>query len=152
MPTLPADVRLRNKVSSVEGTVILIGAGHVDRVIRFTNLPPVLKPFMTPVPDTKDFTFPVMLNLDRGPDQEAWAAAVRDAHSRARRDKPIPQPLEVSAKHSEGWSVDVEDVPVIEYDEKAVVAEPSSLKCGSCDFEARTENGLRIHQSRAKHS
>lgn len=151
MAMLSADNRLRNKVAAVEGTVILVGAGNVDRVIRFTELPEVLKPFMSKDPASNESHYPVMINLDRGPDQEAWTAAMRDANARARRDKPIPQALEVSAKHSEGWSVDVEDVPVIEYD-GTISVEVSKLKCGTCGLEAKTENGLRIHQSRAKHS
>lgn len=149
MAMLSADNRLRQKVSAIDGTVILVGAGHVDRVIRFTKLPDVLEAFKTADNDAK--VYPVVLNLDRGPDQEAWAAAMRDANSRARRDKPIPQPLEVSASHSEGWSVDVEDVPVIEYDGSAPVVS-NDLKCSTCTVEFKTPNGLRIHQARTKHS
>lgn len=149
MATLSADNRLRNKVCAGEGTVILIGAGHVDRVIRFTVLPDCLKSFMTEVEGK--MVYPVKINLDRGPDQEAWSAALRDAGARARRDKPMPSPLEVSAAHNEGWAVDDEDVPVIEYDATVPVA-ASELKCGTCTVEFKTTNGLRIHQARTKHS
>jgi len=155
MALLSADNRLRQKVCAVEGTVLLVGAGFVDRVIRFTKTPDCLKPWMTKIQDEKgeDYpVFPVVLNLDRGPGQEAWKEALRDAQSRARRDKPIPQPLEVSADPKEGWAVDNEDVPVIEYDENAGV-KSNALKCGyeGCDMEFATENSLRIHKGRKKH-
>lgn len=150
MALLSADVRLRQKVCAVDGTVLLVGAGFVDRVIRFTTTPSCLKPFMTKDGDVE--VFPVVLNLDRGPGQEAWREALRDAQSKARRDKPIPQPLEVSAKTSEGWAVDNEDVPVIEYDANAK-EEVNVLKCQheGCGMEFNTENALRIHKGRKKH-
>jgi hypothetical protein len=151
MALLSADNRLRQKVCAVEGTVLLIGAGFVDRVIRFTQTPSCLKPFMTKDNDVS--VFPVVLNLDRGPGQEAWKEALRDAESRARRDKPIPQPLEVSAKTSEGWAVDNEDVPIIEYDANAAEKPVSNLICQheGCGMEFRSENALRIHKGRKKH-
>ena len=150
MALLSADNRLRAKVCAVEGTVLLVGAGFVDRVIRFTQLPKCLEPFKTQDNDVK--VYPVVLNLDRGPGQEAWAEAKRDAQNRARRDKPIPEPLEVSADTKEGWAVDVEDVPVIEYDAKADTT-VNPLACGfeKCDMVFNTPNGLRIHQARKKH-
>lgn len=150
MALLSADNRLRQKVCAVEGTVLLVGAGHVDRVIRFSKLPNCLTPFMTKHDDKT--VYPVVINLDRGPGQEAWAEALRDANSRARRDKPIPRPLEVSADPKEGWAVDDEDVPVIEYEADAAVT-VSSLICQAegCKQEFRTENGLRIHKARMKH-
>ena len=155
MALLSADNRLRQRVCAVEGTVLLIGAGFVDRVIRFAKTPDCLKPWMTKLQDTDGTdvsVFPVVLNLDRGPGQEAWKEALRDAESRARRDKPIPQPLEVSADPKEGWAVDNEDVPVIEYDANAA-PKSSALKCGfeGCDMEFSTENALRIHKGRKKH-
>lgn len=147
MALLSADNRLRLKVCAVEGTVLLVGAGHVDRVIRFTSIPSCLKPFMTKDNDVE--VYPVVLNLDRGPSQEAWKEALRDAQMRARRDKPIPQPLEVSADPKEGWAVDNEDVPVIEYD-NTVEVKQNELIC-SCNSEFGTVNGLRIHKARMKH-
>lgn len=151
MPMLSADNRLRQKVCAVNGTVLLVGAGFVDRVIRFTELPKCLEPFKSV--DNDERVFPVVLNLDRGPSQEAWAEALRDAQNRARRDKPIPQPLEVSADTKEGWAVDNEDVPVIEYDSSIEVGKPNPLVCQTegCKLEFRTENGLRIHKARKKH-
>lgn len=151
MALLSADNRLRQKVCAVEGTVLLVGAGFVDRVIRFTQTPPSLKPFMTK--DNDIDVYPVVLNLDRGPSQEAWKEAMRDAESRARRDKPIPQPLEVSAATSEGWSVDNEDVPIIEYDATSAAAPVNNLVCQheGCKMEFRSENALRIHKGRKKH-
>lgn len=155
MALLSADNRLRQRVCAVEGTVLLVGAGFVDRVIRFTKTPACLKPWMTKIQDDDGSdvpVFPVVLNLDRGPGQEAWKEALRDAESRARRDKPIPQPLEVSADPKEGWAVDNEDVPVIEYDDKAV-EKSSEFKCrqDGCGMEFRSENALRIHKGRQKH-
>jgi len=156
MALLSADNRLRQKVCAVEGTVLLVGAGFVDRVIRFAKTPPCLKPFMTKIQDDDGSdvpVFPVVLNLDRGPGQEAWKEAMRDAQSRARRDKAIPQPLEVSADPKEGWAVDNEDVPVIEYDENAATKTAVEFKCQAegCGMEFRSENGLRIHKARKKH-
>jgi hypothetical protein len=150
MAILSADNRLRQQVCAVDGTVLLVGAGFVDRVIRFTQTPDCLKPFMTKDNDVS--VFPVVLNLDRGPGQEAWKEAMRDAESRARRDKPIPQPLEVSEKTSEGWSVGNEDIPIIEYDAAAKVT-VNALKCGAegCGMEFRSENALKIHKGRKKH-
>lgn len=148
MALLSADNRLRQRVCAGEGTVLLVGAGFVDRVIRFTKLPACLKPFMTKDNDVE--VYPVVINLDRGPGQEAWREALRDAESRARRDKPIPQPLEVSADPKEGWAVDNEDVPVIEYD-AAAPTKTNELVCQECKLEFRTENGLRIHKARKKH-
>lgn len=152
MALLSADNRLRQKVCAVEGTVLLVGAGHVDRVIRFTELPECLIPFMTKNEEEK--VYPVVLNLDRGPGQEAWVQALRDANNRARRDKPIPQPLEVSADPKEGWAVDDEDVPVIEYEnaKPSEAQNASPIVCDACKLEFRTENGLRIHQARKKHT
>lgn len=150
MASLSADNRLRQKVCAVEGTVLLVGAGFVDRVIRFTTLPACLKPFMSRDNDVE--VFPVILNLDRGPGQEAWKEALRDAESRARRDKPIPQPLEVSADPKEGWAVDNEDVPIIEYDASASVSvNPLVCRHEGCNIEFRSENALRIHKGRKKH-
>ena len=153
MSTLSADNRLREKVGSVDGTVILVGAGHVDRVIRFTKLPASLVPFKTKFDG--ESIFPVMLNLDRGPDQEAWAQARREAFVSARRDRPMPEPLQVSATTSEGWSVDVEDVPVVEFNidsPSAVKAIANSLlTCETCTQDFPTEKGLKIHQTRTKH-
>ena len=150
MPTLNADVKLRNKVAAVEGTVILIGAGHVDRVIRFTKLPECLEAFKTKVIDGT-VTWPVLLNLDRGPDQEAWAQAKRETFVTARRDRPVAEPLPVSAKNSEGWSVDAEDVPVVEIETKDKVDEESGVVCETCTVKFNTAKALDIHKARAKH-
>lgn len=151
MALLSADNRLRQRVCAQDGMVLLIGAGFVDKIIRFTQIPSCLKPFMSK--DGEESVYPVVLNLDRGPGQEAWKEALRDAQSRARRDKPIPAPLEVSADPKEGWAVDVEDVPVIEYDATAEAPKEAALKCSAegCGLEFRTENGLRIHKARKKH-
>lgn len=148
MATLSADNRLRNKVVSIEGTVVLVGAGHVDRVIRFTKLPECLIPFLTKA-EPKPI-YPVLLNLDRGPDQEAWAQAKREAFLLARRDKPTPEALPVCEKNSEGWAVDAEDVPVVEMGEPSASVKPG-FACETCTVSFNTENALKIHKGRTKH-
>ena len=152
MSTLSADSRLRSRVAAVKGTVILVGAGNVDRVIRFTKLPACLAPFKTKVEGGT--VFPVILNLDRGPDQEAWNAAQREAFLGARRDRPMPDALPVSSDNTKGWSVDDEDVPVVEFDEPAaaVKAEEKKYVCDTCTVDFNTENALSIHKTRAKHT
>ena len=94
MSTLSADSRLREKVTAVPGTVVLIGAGNVDRVIRFTKMPTCLIPFKKKIEGGS--VFPVLLNLDRGPDQEAWKEAQREAFIGARRDRPMPGAVPVT--------------------------------------------------------
>ena len=45
----------------------------------------------------------------------SWTAAVREAHLTARRDRPIPLPLDVSGSSHDDWNVGPEDVPVVEF-------------------------------------
>jgi hypothetical protein len=150
MSTLSADSRLRNRVAAVNGTVILVGAGNVDRVIRFTKLPACLVPFKTKTEGAS--VFPVMLNLDRGPDQEAWNAAQREAFLGARRDRPMPEALPVAADNAKGWSVDEEDVPVVEFEAPTAAEEEKKFVCETCTVGFNTENALGIHKTRAKHT
>lgn len=152
MSTLSADSRLRQRVTAVHGTVVLVGAGNVDRVIRYARLPKCLLPFKTKIEGGT--VFPVLLNLDRGPDQEAWNAAQREAFLGARRDRPMPEPLPVAADNTKGWSVDDEDVPVVEFDEPAakVAADEQKYVCETCTVAFNTENALGIHKTRAKHT
>lgn len=146
MSMLSADSRLRARVSAIPGTVILVGAGHVDRAIRFTKLPAVLEPFKTKSEGER--VFPVILNLDRGPHQEAWNSAQREAYLHARRDRPMPEALPVAADNSKGWSLDAEDVPVIEYDDKPAEEKTENKKfiCDTCTVGFNTENALAIHK------
>ena len=149
MPTLSADNRLRQKVASIDGTIVLVGAGNVDRVIRFTRLPDCLIPFKTKSGD--DRVFPVILNLDRGPDQEAWTNAKREAFLGARRDRPMPEALPVSEDNTKGWSADVDDVPVVEFEAGQATEAPDKFQCENCTVGFNTEHALKIHKGRTKH-
>lgn len=168
MATLSADSKLRNRVSKIPGTVILVGAGHADRVVRFETLPECLKPHMT-TEYNKDGAevkvYPVIVNLDRGPGQEAWAMACKEVFLTARRDKPTPEPLAVSEKASEGWSLEEADVPLIEngkapvpvVSESVPVAEVEKVAdmtavCPTCTVEFKNAHGLKIHRMRTKHT
>lgn len=149
MQQLSADNRLRQTVSAQDGIVILTGAGNVDRVIQFTRLPECLVPFKTKKEGKS--VFPVVLNLDRGPHQEAWRDATREAFLSARRDRPMPEPLPVAATNAEGWSVGVEDVPLVEMEDKPS-DEKTVNKCETCTMEFRTPKALSIHKTRVKHN
>lgn len=186
MATLSADNKLRARVAAVPGTVILVGAGHPDRAIRFETLPKVLKPFLTPEYKTREVrkvneyeveevteetyatgrkVFPAVINLDRGPQAEAWVQASREVFLTARRDKPTPEPLAVAEKPSEGWSLEEADVPLIE---NGVVATPAvsdsvpvseneavaplTAICPTCTVEFKNAHGLKIHRMRTKHT
>lgn len=153
MSTLSADSRLRNRVTAIEGTVVLVGAGNVDRVIRFSpRMPACLIPFKTKT-DGKSI-FPVLLNLDRGPDQEAWNAAQRESFLSARRDRQMPEALPVSADNKTGWSVDADDVPVVELPQinEELGEDVKSFICETCTVNFKTENALGIHKARTKHT
>lgn len=157
MSTVSAANRLREKVSSINGTCILIAAGHPDKIIRFQALPKSLETlyFEKAAAEgikTKEVIYPVMINMDRGPDQEAWNAAKREFFLMARRDRPVPEPLPVSEDSHADWSVDAEDVPVIENGIASADA-PVALAttCDVCTVEFKTEHALKIHKARAKH-
>ena len=150
MATLSAANRLRDKVVAVPGTVILSGAGHPDAVIRFTETPACLLPFRTKIEG--GLIWPVKLNMDRGPHQEAWAQAKRESFLRARRDRPMPEPLRVANECKDEWSLDAEDVPVVEYEMKAAAAQAAAdLKCSTCTQTFQTAKGLEIHKTHTKH-
>ncbi len=148
MPTLSAASRLREKVVAIPGTVILSGAGHPDEAIRFTETPACLLPFKTKIDGGT--SWPVKLNLDRGPQQEAWAQAKRESFLRARRDKPMPEPLRVAAECKDEWALDADDIPVVEYEQKAEGA-VKGFQCATCTKSWPTQKGLEIHQGRTKH-
>ena len=157
MSTLSAASRLREKVVAISGTVILSGAGHPDEAIRFADIPACLLPFKTKIEGGT--TWPVKLNLDRGPHQEAWAQAKRESFLRARRDTPMPEPLRVANECKDEWSLEAADIPVVEYEKKAETpvgetpATPSVKKfqCFTCTQSFPTEHGLDIHKGRTKH-
>lgn len=169
MSTVSAANRLRDKVSAINGTCLLVTAGHPDKIIRFQALPGSLEKLYFDKAaaegiKTKEVIYPVMINLDRGPDQEAWNAAKREFFLMARRDRPIPEPLPVSEDSHMDWSVDAEDVPVIENAIAAPVVHVPSLNsdispvaadaertCDNCMAEFKTEHALKIHKARAKH-
>src|SRR3990167_9398791 len=162
MATLSADNKLRNRVAAIPGTVILVGAGHADRVVRFETLPECLKTFMSKAyaKDGSEMNiYPVIVNLDRGPGQEAWAQACKEVFLTARRDKPTPDPLPVSEKPSEGWSLEEADIPLIEngkapvlvVSESVTVAEVDKTSditavCPTCTVEFKGAHGLKIHR------
>ena len=127
---LSAANKLRNQVLSVPGTVLLAQAGRPDKIIRFETIPDYLTEFKR---GGQDYIF---INMDRGPDQEAWNTAMRDAFSTARRDRPIPPPVDVSKDSHEEWSVSPDDVPVIENGVKPVPkseAKPVDSPIIACD-------------------
>lgn len=157
MSTVSAAIRLREKVSSVPGTCLIISAGHPDKIIKFQVLPKSLeKLFFDNAAaqgiKTSKVLYPVTINLDKGPDQEAWNASKREFFLSARRDRPVPEPLPVSEDSHTDWSVDEEDVPVIE---NAIVSADAKIEasttCETCTVPFKTEHALKIHKARAKH-
>lgn len=157
MSTVSAASRLRERVSSIQGTCLLVAAGHPDKIIRFQVLPKSLEKLYFDKAEaegikTKEAVFPVMVNLDRGPDQEAWNAAKREFFLTARRDRPTPEPLPVSEDSHTDWSVDAEDVPVVE---NGIVSAETKIEaaatCETCTAPFKTEHALKIHKARTKH-
>lgn len=155
MPTLSAANRLRIEVLAVPGTVLLSQAGIPDKVIRYQKVPdPIekLKADNSIYQTRSHYT----VNLDRGPDQEAWRDAQREVFLQARRDKPVPEPVSVAENSHEEWSVGNEDVPMVE---NAIVLpaavreaapQPINFTCIDCtrsDFSS--EQALKIHRGRA---
>ena len=145
---LSAANKLRNQVLSVPGTVLISQAGRPDKIIRFETVPDYLTEFKR---RGQDYIF---INMDRGPDQEAWNTAMRDAFSTARRDRPIPAPVEVSKDSHEEWSVSADDVPVIENGVKVVSKDEKPvinpiINCDKCNVSFNSEHGLKIHKGRA---
>lgn len=117
MATQTAASRLRDNVLKVPGTVLLISAGHPDKVVRFNRLPEIVQKYREQKEAERGEKFPTVhtaLNLDIGPDSECWRNAMREAGSMARRDKPMPSPIEVAQDCKSEWAIDNEDVPVIE--------------------------------------
>ena len=151
MPTLNAAGRLREKVVSIPGTVILSRAGYPDEAIRFLEAPACLMPFKTKIDGIT--RWPIKINLDRGPQQEAWAQAKRESFLRARRDTPMPEPLRVAAESKDEWMLDAADIPVVEYEKKTEESNTaaSGFQCLTCTQSWPTQKGLEGHQSRTKH-
>lgn len=114
MPALlSAANRLRNKVLEIPGTVLIVNPGYVDKVIRFRNLPEILVEFKKNSRNNETEKH-ITIDLGTGPASEAWRNAMDVVRRTARRDVPIPDPIEVATDSHEDWSVVEEDVPVIE--------------------------------------
>lgn len=118
MAKLSAASRLREQVLSVPNTVLLIGAGHPDKVLRFNRLPDTILQYRKMKASEKSEsdlrTVHTPLDLDRGPDQEVYRNLVEEIRKNSRRDIPAPDPIPVAGDSSEEWSVGLEDVPVVE--------------------------------------
>src|SRR3569833_2938942 len=115
MATLNAASRLREQVLKIPNTVLLISAGHPDRVIRFNRLPEIIQVYRKNKEQEKGFISEhTALNLDIGPDQECWRNAMRESSQMARRDRPMPEPLAVAPDTKTDWALGPEDVPVVE--------------------------------------
>lgn len=149
MQTLSAANKLRSKVLTLPGIVVLTSAGHPDKVIRFQVMPEVLVKLEKDKDEGRGY---LCVNLDRGPDQEAWRDAMDVTRRTARRDVPIPDPLAVSEDCHSDWSVGEEDVPTIENAIEIVSvqkAREDEFKCTECPKTFTSESGVKIHKSRA---
>ena len=146
---LSAANKLRNQVLSVPGTVLIGQAGHPDKVIRLEHVPEYLNEFK------KRGAEHLFINMDRGPDQEAWNTAMREVFSTARRDRPVPNPIPVSQDSHAEWAVSVDDVPLIENGIKVERIEttniqtktkPEIFKCNLCAMTWDSNRALAIHK------
>ncbi len=156
MAQLSAANKLRNQVLDIDGTVLLCTAGRVDAVLRFQVVPDCLVPFR------RDGQKHVFINLDNGPAREAWETARREVFLKARRDRPIPEPIPVAENSNEEWSLSPEDVPLVE-NLAGELANPKPItevlaekrdavavayKCEVCGKEFTSEHALKIHMGR----
>ena len=157
---LSAANKLRNQVLAVPGTILISQAGHPDKVIRLEYVPEYLKSF-----HVKPFRgVHIFINMDKGPDQEAWTTAMREVSSTAKRDRPIPLPKSVSQDYHAEWSVSPDEVPLIENGLQVVVApspkpqtvvpvpvQPvkSEFQC-ECSYVAKSQAGLVAHKRHHK--
>lgn len=126
MSKLNAASRLREEVLNVPNTVLLISVGHPDKVIRFTRMPDSLKRWRdNKAAERSEKEFPTAhtpINLDKGPDAEAWKEITRELFLQARRDRPVPEALPVAEDCHTDWSVGPEEVPVVEINAIEVVS------------------------------
>lgn len=162
MSTVSAANRLRDRVGSIPGTVLFVQAGYPDKILRFQVLPESLKKLeldkvnagKKPGEFEKEVkSWPVEVNLDWGPAQEAWKQAQREFLLTARRDRPVPEPLPVAEDSHQEWSVDEEDVPVVEnalsVPETVALKQRAATTCDTCTMEFKTEHALNIHKARS---
>jgi len=145
--------KLRNQVLAVPGTILIGQAGHPDKIIRFEHVPDYLNEFKK-----KNASY-IFINMDKGPDQEAWSNAMRETFSTARRDRPVPNPIPVAPDSHEEWSVSLEDVPLIENGVAEVTVQEVKnegpqvvnpiFACPVCNLTYNSEHAMKIHKGRA---
>ena len=152
---ITAAERLRRQVLDIEGTVLFCYAGYPDKVIRFQYTPECLREFK--VSDGKH----IFLDMGKGPCEEAWKVAQREVFLKARRDRPIPEPMPVAENSKDEWSLAPEDVPVVENAGDAIISvttppdlvdviktttiEKGEFVCEFCGKKFSSERALKIH-------
>ena len=141
---LSAASKLRDMGLKVPGTVLICQAGHPDEIIRLEVVPEVLNDFKKKGHDY------ILINLDRGPDQEHWRAALSEMNRMARRDKPMPNPIPVAQDSNKEWSLSPEDVPLIENNHGSPVTKQvkaaAIFKCKVCDMSWDSNRALATHE------
>lgn len=162
--TLSAANKLRNKVLSDPNTVLLVQAGGVDKVLKVVPLPKHIVDEWGPNSEARRRSNPegqkaVVLNLDNGPQNEAWQAIEREIFLRARRDRETPKPREVAPDSRSEWELDETDVPTVALidggyqdrtslpekpEESGVIGHKCDFK--GCDKSFAKERALQTHK------